>query len=467
MRFRLIALALGIASGCSFDPPGASREDAHGSVHHDAASGPEEAGSGADSGPGDSGSADATDPRDAGPGDRELDAGEASDGGIDGGVEDDGGLLDGGVEDTGVADGGSDGGELFAHPPSNFDPSRLTAPTRNVRLNCGDSTFDSTLRIATNWCGGGLLGSTVVTQADGTEAVLIPLRSLRIERGARLLLRGNRPVILGVWGDVLVEGAIEASASGRTRGPGGEDGAGCGASGRRVDDSGGGGGGGGFGAAGARGGDSASGAPAGGEGPIGGTQASTPLRGGCAGGDGGGSVFVPGGASGGAGGGGVQISAAGRLTLVGRISASGGGGRGAARRGGGGGGGSGGGVLLEAAELVLDDALLVALGGGGGEGGPNSGLGSGEDGQDGPRETTQPAAGGRGGANGGGDGGDGAGLSAGPGEGSPGTEGQAGGGGGGGGPGRIHLNGASCEIRGASRIAPAPTGSGAPGCPGA
>jgi hypothetical protein len=124
----------------------------------------------------------------------------------------------------------------------------------------------------------------------------------------------------------------------------------------------------------------------------------TPLVGGCAGGQGGRSN-VPGlGGAGGAAGGGLQISSSGALqvTASGRISVSGGGGaKASGQECGGGGGGSAGTLLVEGGPLTLDPSSVLSANGGGGGGGndiTNVNSASGADG------AVTAAAGGGGGA---------------------------------------------------------------------
>jgi hypothetical protein len=96
------------------------------------------------------------------------------------------------------------------------------------------------------------------------------------------------------------------------------------------------------------------------------TLAPAAFRGGCPGGDGGGSP-----ASRGSGGGVIYLMAVESIRVSGSINASGAGGRGGgipSGAGGGGGGGSGGLIGLDAPAIDLADGQLVALGGGGGSG---------------------------------------------------------------------------------------------------
>ncbi len=289
----------------------------------------------------------------------------------------------------------------FPYAPSNFkpreyDPSKRGGPydldcTANLTVH---PTFDSTPGVANpfiNWCPNAPRppAPQVVTFPDGTEAVVLPMNALRIRSQSALRLTGSRPVILAVYGDVLIEGSLYGGASGVVNGPGGNPTAcaagvgGPGANGGNAG-GGGGGGGGGFGSAGGAGGAGLANTAGGNAGTVNGTDTLVPLRGGC-GGSAGGNQGGTGGGAGGA----IQISASGTLEIAGRVGSPGGGGRGATSTdGGGGGGGSGGAILLEGNTVRLrQTAIILANGGGGGEGrGPSAitlGTGNGADGQDG------------------------------------------------------------------------------------
>ncbi len=151
------------------------------------------------------------------------------------------------------------------------------------------------------------------------------------------------------------------------------------------------------------------------------------------GGSGGGAGAMNSDADGGGGGGAVQLSAFGRVRVLGRIFVGGGGGGGSAGNNGGGGGGAGGAVLIEGDTVLLDSAVLIATGGGGG-GGRTGSPGSSA------RVDGSVAPGGASG--GGGEGGDGATatLAAEAGAAGGGMMNIDGGGGGGGGLGRIRIN---------------------------
>jgi hypothetical protein len=281
--------------------------------------------------------------------------------------------------------GDGDGGPptvTFGYTPANFDPAGLDrsgfAASATV-LDCGVSTFDSETLTFGNWCGQKQPAPAVRTQPNGPDVVVIPLPAFTVAKGATLKLTGTRPVILAVFGDAIVDGTVDASASGATPGAGGNQSCGTSQGGNGSgdpsrNDGASGGGGGGFETAGGDGGlantDGCCGGsamrnvPGGTGGAARGATGQSPLLGGCAGGQAGG-CSMPGGAGGGA----VQISASSRLSLTGTVRADGGDGAtpcGSSDEGGGTGGGSGGGILLEGATLEVSVGALEANGGSGG-----------------------------------------------------------------------------------------------------
>lgn len=352
---------------------------------------------------------------------------------------------------------------LWSYTPSNFDAvdvmTGLPGGIR-VRLDCGESTFDSTKLAFDHFCGIEP-GVKVVSQHDGGEAVALVMDSLTIAQGASLTLSGNRPVIFAVYGDADIAGLVDASGATGTDGPGAgracADAAGSSGGESPGGNAGSGGGsGGGFGSAGGPGGSNGANSTRVDGGQTAGNAALVPLRGGCPGGKGGGRLPGSVVGFGGGGGGAVQISARGKLKIDGTIAAPGGGGGvGEQVKDGGGGGGSGGGILLEGSPVVVGpDAFVTANGGGGGGGQPQSGAVGAQPGASGATLGSSPAAGGMG-AGSGGDGGSGAALSADP---TGGADPSAtslfpdygGGGGGGGGVGRIRVNGATECVPGGS-----------------
>ncbi len=351
-------------------------------------------------------------------------------------------------------------------------------PSASVALDC-DASFDSTSLSFGDFCGQVQPQPVVLMQADGSELVALATEGLTVTAMGRLRLVGDRVVALAIFGDAVIDGVIDASATGTVAGPGGGDSEHCsdGNGGLGGDgNTGGGGGGGGFGTSAAAGGagnsqTAVTGGAFGVAGMASGDPALAPLRGGCSGGHGGADLDQPSnaGGAGGGGGGGVWLHVSGLVQIRGTLAASGGGGQGGSCQDGGGGGGAGGALLVDADRIELDGAHLVANGGGGGEGGANQNLcttpkASGQDGQLGP----EPASGGAESTATGGDGGSGASLNAGamPGaEGSDGTSGGGGGGGGGGAVGRIRLEATTtCTMSGAV-LSPAASGNGASGCP--
>lgn len=345
-------------------------------------------------------------------------------------------------------------GALFRYAPANFTPPSISMFAPAQRFNCGTSTFDSTPSATTpftNWCGQPTPPVIVAPQgATGIDAVVLPMRGLRVDGSQTLRLIGTRPVILAVFGDAVVDGLINAGGSGTTPGAGGNSSA-CGATGAggvgtANSSSGGGGGGGAYGGTGGAGGNSNLSAAGALGGSVNGVTALSPFRGGCGGGAGGDS-----GGTGGGGGGGVQISASDLVTIRGRVASQGGGGQGGQNdQSGGGGGGSGGAVLLEATFISFGPAARVTVNGGGGGEGDNccaSGTYDGAGGASGRNDGTGVANGGDTSNSPGGAGGAG---SAGPTAAADGLNGttattggatlRGGGGGGGGGVGRIRLD---------------------------
>lgn len=232
-------------------------------------------------------------------------------------------------------------------------------------------------------------------------------------------IQGSLPVAFVASDEIKVQGVIDASADGGTKGPGAQTcGAASGGGGPaqgfferpRVGNSGGypdflwasnGFGGGGFGTAGGAGGITNAGLTVGTPGQPNGTAELVPLRGGCEGGND--ATNAP---PSGAGGGAIQLVSSHSIHVL-----AGGASNGTVHVGGGhgiagvlgraentttpvwgpGGGGSGGGILLEAATVTLDDAAaLLAAGGGGGGYGACSPV---PDGGDAPANTSTPAGG--------------------------------------------------------------------------
>jgi hypothetical protein len=251
-----------------------------------------------------------------------------------------------------------------------------------------------------------------VTMKSGSVEVCAIVRgSIDIAAAATLRVIGPRPLVLASMSTISVLGAIDvASVLGKPPG-GGADPQGC----QLIapPGAGAGGAGGSFGGSGGNGGTGGSMAP-----PR--VTTLTEIRGGCAGGMGGGKGALPAGTGGGA----VYLMARDSILIAGRINASGAGGSGAdnSATSGGSGGGAGGLIGLDAPSISGSGTLFANGGGGGGGSGL---LTAGKPGTESP-DAKSPGLGGAGNG-GGGNGSVGTALS-----GSPGVDGQAGGGGGGG-----------------------------------
>jgi hypothetical protein len=285
----------------------------------------------------------------------------------------DGGGSDGG-SGSGTPDGpsGPDACTMHALPPStNVDATAwsaafLTAPTWTCDQS-GTTTIDATAGTATSTtCALGTvqISNDVAQTTAGGTVLVVRLQGLTISNGHVLRLVGNKPVVLLVAGDVVVDsgGLIDAGAKGSTPGAGGS--LGCDTSnglGGSPSGAGWGAGGGGHGTAGGVGCYNVDNG-----GVVSGSAMLTPLRGGCSGG-------VGGGPAGGAGGGAFEISASGTITVgassAANLSAAGGGAPGGTG-GGGNGGGAGGAILLVAPTMPTLGANggLRAHGGAGSEG---------------------------------------------------------------------------------------------------
>ncbi len=359
------------------------------------------------------------------------------------------------------------GGAGLTTPISNIDPCDIPAPTGPLVLNDdGSWVLDTDTGVLTDGTQTVPVASALVAQTSGGEMVrVVSVTSLTV--GATSLatytlfgFRGSHPVVVVSFGDITVDGALFAGASGARAGPGGGNGPVCGngigtdGDERTMTDGtgGAGGGGGGYGSKGGKG-SNVEGASGGGNpiagGSTGGNVTLVPLRGGCSGGHGG-LLGNPGGG----GGGGMQLFAEGTLHVTGLVTARGGGGQPPADQGGGGndqaassggsGGGSGGALLLEAATIeITSTGVIAANGGGGGEGTRTGGASFyGDPGDDGHSIDANPAFGGNSGLSSGGVGGTGAVGSAAAGDAFLGSSLgiPAGGGGGGGGVGRIRFN---------------------------
>ncbi len=346
----------------------------------------------------------------------------------------------------------------FSFTPTRFtDVAVATQVSPPIELGCGFASFNSTTGVFTT-----CPGQPTPTAVPIGNAYVLPMASFTLQAGSTLRLAGDKPVVLAVFGDVLIQGHVDVGAQGTAAGAGSTVNCGDAAgnpgqpneTSAENNQTGGGGGGAAHGSSGAEGGDSENG-DSGGKpsSPL----ASGQLRGGCSGGRGGNA-----GGMGGAGGGALQISASGKIRVEGKISAQGGGGRApsSAASSGGGGGGSGGLLVLEATLVELAaNAALTANGGGGSGGSSSMTIGAaaqnGEDGHTGDAQaaaggTTHPfsGAGGAGAARN---------AVAQPGASAQSAPGRHSGGGGGGGLGRIEvlLHGGTCSRDNAAVTSPA------------
>jgi hypothetical protein len=297
----------------------------------------------------------------------------------------------------------------FGFTPSNFVPGSYTPPATATTINC-NTTYDSSKHAFTGWCSGQTQPAITssVAQTNGPAVDVLAFSNLTINGASTLTITGGNAVILAVYGNATILGAIHADgAAGASRstmagasGPGGNYKCGNSTGKSQGTD--------GHCSAGAGGGASAAGGD--GAGGVGGSTATggtaranaslVPLFGGCPGGTSGSWACQT---SGGGGGGAVQISAAGTLSVSGTITANGGdggtstcfaGGCGANGYGGGGGGaGSGGAILLEAQTVSTAGATIDVNGGKGGDPNTKGGGGTATGGLGGSGGTSASAAG--------------------------------------------------------------------------
>lgn len=343
---------------------------------------------------------------------------------------------------------------LFPYTPSNFTEAQLPMPDGGALLNVNCDVVIDTSPGTPSITGAcfPLPPFAVITPSGGQQTVVFGLNSLNVNALRTITVRGNKPVIFAVVGNVQLDGTLRAENAGGTAGA-------CSMPGNPGTQ--GGGGGGGFGSAGGNGGNSSSATTGGSGGSANGGANLVPLRGGCNG-----RAGNSGGAAG-TGGGAVQISATGAVNIAGVLTAPGRAGSGAAQGGNGGGGaGSGGGLLVEGASISVGGlARVTANGGGGGEGSRTSSAGN--DGADGETLGGSGGLGGFGGTTNGGNGGQGAGRTNGnAGNGSTAGDGNSGGGGGGGGVGRVRFNAvSSCSVTFGAVVSPQASSGGAAMCP--
>lgn len=104
----------------------------------------------------------------------------------------------------------------------NFMPDDVAlAFDQNVVINC-NATFDSTALDFTTWCGGTKPVPVVQVQSGGPDLVIVPMTGLTVNAGNTLKVIGNRPVVLAVAGDAMINGTLDAGAVGTTPGAGGD-----------------------------------------------------------------------------------------------------------------------------------------------------------------------------------------------------------------------------------------------------
>jgi hypothetical protein len=305
-------------------------------------------------------------------------------------------------------DGGVTG---FGYTPSHFTPSQYAPPSSATTIDCA-TTYDSSKHAFIGGCPGMTMPSVAsnVAQTGGPSVDVLAFSALTIEAAGTLTLTGSNAVILAVYGDATVVGALHADgATGASKtatpgasGPGGNYACdtSAGTSQGDVHCSGGAGAGGsGPGGAGAGG--------VGGNAVAGGTARASasvvPLYGGCPGGTSGSWACQTGG---GGGGGAIEIAVAGALLVSGTITARGGDGGtstcfaagcGANGYGGGGGGaGSGGAVWLEGQTVSTASGTIDVGGGTGGEPDTSGGGGTASGGMGGAGGTSASPAGGDG-----------------------------------------------------------------------
>jgi hypothetical protein len=339
-------------------------------------------------------------PADAGGG---VDAGQSPDAGalIDAGAAIDAGALpdSGPLADAGqgtsfdasvIVDAGSpakdDAGPgivVFPYDPVSFPQALGPDPRISTVVNCTEAVIDSQnlqINLCQGWENDPSYAEVVSPPGGGPQVYAVHLRTLSLQPGAILRIKGNKPAVLVVWGDANIQGTINASSQriGGDNGAGSQwdgcTGQGNGGVGITSQQGGVGGGGAGFGTQGGLGGHNGD---ADGPGPRGTASAQQRgvLRGGCKGGDGGLGGITGNGGAGGSGGGAFHLAVAEVLNLNNAVfSASGAGGTGGsfdfnAAGGGGGGGGSGGSLWVTAGNLNYEGNTIFAVsGGGGGEG---------------------------------------------------------------------------------------------------
>ena len=274
----------------------------------------------------------------------------------------------------------------FGYAPSNFTPGKYTPPAGATTIDC-NTTYDSSKHAFTGWCSGQTQPAIAsnVAQTNGPNVDVLAFSSLTINSASTLTITGSNAVILAVYGNATILGAIHADGAAGTskNSSAGASGPGanykCGSSAGTSQGTDGhcsGGAGAGASAAGGEGAGGVGGGAA--KGGVARANASlVPLFGGCPRGASGSWACQT---AGGGGGGALQISAAGTVSISGTVTANGGnggtstcfmGGCGSNGYGGGGGGaGSGGAILLEGQTVSTASSTISVAGGKGGD--PNT-----------------------------------------------------------------------------------------------
>jgi len=293
---------------------------------------------------------------------------------------------------------------LWTPAPKHFAPCAIATPSPTLVITAAASPWkiNTSTGVLTNTGGPVTVAQQALAQSNGPEALLISVEGLTVETGATLEINGGRPLVIASFGDVVIQGTLDATSRlGASQPGGGANPASCattpptsgqGATGVSDASGGGsgGGGGGGFRGTGGKAGPGDTGAQnAGGDGGIQIASFPTVVRGGCAGGASGmagsSAASATRRAPGGAGGGAIHVASRTSISITnGRVLAGGSGGAGTLNgdANGGGGGGAGGYIGLEAPTITTMMAVLAANGGGGGGSAPFAGTGvAGQNGQ--------------------------------------------------------------------------------------
>lgn len=108
---------------------------------------------------------------------------------------------------------------------ANFEPEGPGVVfSARVDLSGCSPTINTSLAPAamlSGWCGDQPM-PVIQAQLGGPSVVVVPMAGLRIPAGSTLRLIGDKPVVLAVRGDAIIEGHIDAGARGATPGAGGD-----------------------------------------------------------------------------------------------------------------------------------------------------------------------------------------------------------------------------------------------------